>query len=836
MNKDLFKKILPHLIAILIFLVVAVIYCSPALQGKVVSQHDITSWKGAIQSSIEYKNIHGQYPLWINSVFSGMPGFQIGAPGNSFIPSIVHKVLTLGLPEPIQFFFLASLCFYFLCIVLGLRSVVGILGALAFAYATYNPVIITAGHVTKMWSIAYMPAVLASVLLIYEKKYFTGAALTALFSATMIAMNHPQIVYYLFIAIAFITLFFAINWIREKQYKHLFIALSVTAAAALTGAMNNAVGLLPTFEYQKYTIRGGASYLTDTSSKKDNKSKDGLDRDYAFAYSLNIAEPLVMIAPRMYGGSSGFKEIDEEKSKTLEVLRTLPEQLQQQLPVTSYWGGIADLGGSVGTSGPPYAGAVVCFLALLGFFVIDKKYKWGMLAAIVIAIVLSWGSYFKEFNDIVFNLLPFYNKFRAPSMIMVIPQLLIPVMAALGVNAILNKENKSMLTDLKKGLIATVALFVLLLLAYLSFSYMSSMDTEIMKQVRTSNQPQLLEAVKSFFDALKADRKSLFMNDILRSFGFVLAAAAIIWGFIYKSKKPMLAVILLSILVLIDLITIDKNYLNKESYQEKSENENVFVKNKTDEEILADKSYFRVFNFSGDHFAENITSYTYNSVGGYHAAKLRLYADLIERQLSNSPNMAVLNMLNTKYFIQKESNSQLVTYGQTTGMQKNDGALGACWLVDHVQFVKNADEEMNALNNFHPADTAFVQESFKSSIPNLPVADSTATIKLEKNENDKISYSFNSSGNQFAVFSEIYYPAGWKAFIDGKETPIVKTNYVLRGLAVPAGKHNIEFRFEPEGYYMGRKITAITSYLLLALLGVAFFMAWKKRKTVIQKD
>lgn len=836
MNKDLFKKFLPHLLAILVFLAVAVIYCSPALQGKVVSQHDITSWKGAVQSSVAYKNVHGEYPLWINSVFSGMPGFQIGAPGNSFIPSIVHKVLTLGLPEPIQFFFLACICFYFLCIVLRLRSVVGILGALAFAYATYNPVIITAGHVTKMWSIAYMPAVLASVLLIYEKRYFTGAALTALFSATMIAMNHPQIVYYLFITIAIITLFFVITWIREKQIKHLFIALSVTAAAAFTGALNNAVGLMPTYEYQKYTIRGGASYLTDTTSKKDNKSKDGLDRDYAFTYSLEIAEPLVMFAPRMYGGSSGFREIDEEKSKTIEVLRTLPEQLQQQLPASSYWGGIADMGGGVGTSGPPYAGAVVCFLAILGFFVIDKKYKWGILTAIIIAIVLSWGSYFKEFNDIVFNILPFYNKFRAPSMIMVIPQLLLPLMAALGVNAIVNKDKKTLRPLLKKGLIATAVLFVLLLLAYLSLSYMSSMDNELMKQVRTSNQPQLLEAVKSFYDGLKADRKALFMNDILRSFGLIVVAAFILWGFIYKTRKPVWAVLSLSLLVFIDLITIDNNYLNKESYQEKSDNENVFAKTKTDEEILADKSYFRVFNYAGDRFNENITSYTYNSAGGYHAAKLRLYQDLIERQLGGNPNMAVLNMLNTKYFIQKESNSQLVNYGQTTGMQKNEGALGACWLVDHVQFVKNADEEMSSLNNFSPADTAFVQESFKSSIPNLPVADSAATIKLEKNENDKITYSFNSSGNQFAVFSEIYYPAGWKAFIDGKEAPIVKTNYVLRGLAIPAGKHTIEFRFEPEGYFKGRKITAITSYLLLALLGAALFMAWRKRKTVAIKD
>jgi hypothetical protein len=834
MNKDLLKKILPHLIAVIVFLAVAVIYCRPALEGKVVLQHDITSWKGAIQKSLEYKTVHGDYPLWISSVFSGMPGFQIGAPSNTFVPGIVHKILTLGLPEPIQFFFLACICFYFLCMVLRLKPVVGILGALAFAYATYNPVIITAGHVTKMWSIAYMPAVLASVLLIYEKKYFTGAALTALFSATMVAMNHLQIVYYLFISIAVITIFFAIRWIQEKQIKHLFIALIVTAIAALTGTLNNAVGLMPTYEYQKYTIRGGASYLTDSTTKKENKTADGLDRNYAFSYSLNIPEPLVMIAPRMYGGSSGMKEIDEDKSKTIEALRSLPAELQQQLPASMYWGGIADIGGSVGTSGPPYIGAIVCFLALLGFFIIDKKYKWGILAAIILAVVLSWGSYFKEVNDIVFNLFPFYNKFRAPSMIMVIPQLLIPVLAVLGMNAIINTEDKKTLwPKFKKGLIATGVLFILLLLTYMSLGYMSSMDNEILKNVRNANQPQLLEAVKSFYDGLKADRKSLFIGDIFRSLGFIALAALMLFLLIRNSIKPVLATALIALFVLIDLLTVDSKYLNKESYQDKADNESVFSKAKADEDILADKSYYRVFNVAGDHFNENITSYLYNSVGGYHAAKLRVYQDLIERQLGNNPNPRVLQMLNTKYLIEKDGN------GITKGFQKLETALGPCWLVKNIQFVKNADDEMKALDNFNPKDTAIVHESFKAQIAGLPQLDSVASITsdtLNKNENDKLNYSFNASSNQFAVFSEVYYPAGWKAFIDGKETTIIKTNYALRGLAVPAGKHTIEFRFEPQGYMNGKKITSITSYLLLALFALAGFMAWKRKKAVSQKQ
>lgn len=819
------KKILPHLIAVVVFIGIAAIYCRPALEGKVVSQHDITQWKGAVQQSLEYEKTHGELPLWTNSMFSGMPTFQISYPNNNYISAYAHKIFTLGLPKPMQFFFLACICFYFLCNILRMRPMMGILGALAFAYATYNPVIISAGHDTKMLTMAYMPALLGSILLIYEKKYWIGTALTALFTCVLISMNHPQIAYYFFLTAGIITVFLVIDWIKQKEFKHLFMAAVLTIVAGITGVLTNAVSLMSTYEYQKETIRGGSSVLTDTT-RIANKSTTGLDKDYAFSYSMRITEPFVMLVPRMYGGSSGGEEVSQEKSKAIEVLSGLPKELQQQLPMTYYWGGLIDTG--LGTSGPPYVGAIIFFLAILAMFILDGKYKWGALAAILISIMISWGSYFKEFNSLLFDYFPLYNKFRAPSMALVIPQLLLPLLAVLGLNKIFETEDKKTIwPKFKKGLIATAGIFILLLFVYFTAGFLSKNDDSILKQVREMAQPQLLEAVNSFFNGLIEDRKSLMLGDIFRSFAFILAAAVALLLLVRNKLNILAASIFIIALSFIDVITIDNKYLNAESYQDITENEGVFQKSKADQEILADTSFYRVLNFGGDPFSDAVTSYHFNSIGGYHAAKIRIYQDLIERQLQKQqPNFPVLNMLNTKYFIQKDPRT-----GVTQGYQMNEGALGPVWFVKHIQFVKNADEEMKALDNFNPKDTAFVQESFKSSIPNLPKYDSVASIKLDKHDNDVINYTSQSTNNQFAVFSEVYYARGWKAFVDKKESPIVKVNYTLRGLALAPGKHAIEFRFEPQGYLNGRKITMIANFVLLALLALTLFVEWRKRKT-----
>jgi len=830
MKSSWFKKLVPHGVAVLIFLVVAFVYCKPVLEGKVVAQHDITHWKGSIQQSLEYQKTHdGKGPLWTNSLFSGMPAFQIGGvPYNNVVPSYVHMIMTLGLPKPVNFFFLACICFYFLCITLRVRTVFGILGALAFAYATYNPIITAVGHDTKMLSIAYMPALLASIILIYEKRYWLGAGLTALFTSVLIIQNHPQIDYYLFFTLGIMTIFYAARWIKNKEWRHFGLAIVFTIVAGLTGVLTNAASIFSTYEYQKETIRGGARSIVDSTAKNENAS-NGLTKDYALSYSMNITEPFIMMVPRMYGGASYAMELKEEDSKALESLRAFPNEVQQQVSqyLSFYWGGMAKPGESV--SGPAYVGAIICVLAILAMFVLDGKHKWWILTAVGITIMMSWGSYFDTLNGFLYKALPLYNKFRAPSMILVVSQMLLPLLAVLGLSKIADTtDKKTLLPGFKKGLIAVAITFALLFIIYFISDFMSGADNELMKRLKSggAQAQQALQIFSSFFEGLREDRKSLMMGDILRSLGFGAVALLLVFLAIRKTISDLVLGIGLIIFVLIDSFTIDVKYLNYESYRDKQENEGSFVKTKSDEEILADKSFFRVYNVTGDQFQENITSYYYNSVGGYHPAKIAIYQELIENKLSSQQlNMPVLNMLNTKYLIQKDRN------GQTEAYQKNDSALGNCWLVKNIQFVKDANAEMNSLGNFNPADAAVVQESFKSSIPFQPEADSAATISLVKNDNDIVTYTFNAASNQFAVFSEVYYENGWKAYIDGKETPIVKVNYVLRGLAVPAGKHDIRFEFKPNGYVKGRKITSIAQVLLGILLLSALFMEWRKRKS-----
>lgn len=827
MKKFQWKSLVPHLIALAIFLIVALIYCKPTLEGKVLQQLDVTQWKSMAQNSFEYQKKHGEFPLWSNGMFSGMPGFQITSVGNNPV-SIVYagNVLTLNLPKPISFFFLACVCFYFLSQVLRINPYVGIFGALAYAYATYNPVIISVGHDTKMIAIAYLPAFVASLLLLYERKYLWGTALTALFTGLLISANHLQITYYGLLIAVILSVSYGIRWIKEKDYKHLGKVLGLVIVAALLGVLVNSVTLFTTYEYSKRTIRGG-SELADGKTV----SKTGLTKDYALSYSMYKTEPLVMMFPRLYGGSSDVLEVPEEKSKAVEALQSMPQQLAQefQRAMRFYWGGIGI------TSGPPYIGAIVCFLALFGFVLLDGRHKWWILAACIFTILLSWGRFFEGFNHLMLSILPMYNKFRAPSMILVVPGFLLTMMAMMTLDRVIKEPNKDLLFQkYKKGLMITAGVFVLALLVYLMSDFTAESDKSITQFVSSIPDAQQKAAVSepanAFLNGLKEDRKNLFLGDLLRSLLFIAAAAGAVYFSIRKKITALVTTVVIGVLAFIDVITVDVKYLNAQNFQESAEYENLFKPTAVDQQIMRDTSYYRVFDVSqGVMNAFNgyaNPSYFHRNIGGYHPAKLSIYQDLIDRQLYNFPNcLPVIDMLNTKYIILAQ-NGQL-------GVQQNPNALGAAWFVKAISYEPDAAAIMSRLSSFSPKDTALVEASYKKE--NLVAdasADSSSRITLVYNDNDIIEYRSSSKANGFAVFSEVYYDAGWVATIDGKETPIIRTNYVLRGLQVPAGDHKIVFEFKPKSFYNSNKAAIGASLVIwLLLIGAAVSSLRKKQET-----
>lgn len=816
MNRINWKAVMPHAIAVVIFLLVALIYGKPALEGKVLQQHDVTQWKGMAQNSFQAKEKTGHFPLWTNGMFGGMPAYQItGISENPVSVGYLGDIILLGLPKPVGVFFLACLCFYFLTQVLQLHTAIGIVSALTYTYATYNPIILAAGHDTKMNAIAYLPALIGALILIYDKKYLIGTALTALFTALLLGANHLQITYYGFLIILFMSVAFAIRCIKEKELAHLGKSAGLAITAALLGILVNAVTLFTTYEYAKKTIRGG-SVLADSTT---NVTKTGLSKDYALSYSVYKTEPLVMMFPRFYGGSSSQLEIAQEKSQAIAALQQMPQELAQQVQgyMQFYWGGID----GVGTSGPPYAGAIVCFLALIGLVIVDKKYTYWMGAAIVFTFMLSWGKYLEGFNIAMLKYLPVYDKFRAPSMILVVPTFLFTVLAALSLNTIVNSENKTLLWEkYKKGLMAVAAVFGLALLVYFTADFSNTGDKMLLEQISkisdANQRAQLEPPIKSFVDGLREDRKSLAIGDLLRTLFYCVVAAAGVYLLIKQKIKPLYIIAVIGVFAMIDVFGINTKYLNAENYQDAAEYENVFTPTAADQQILKDTSYYRVLNLtqgiSNAFNAGALTAYFHKSVGGYHPAKLSIYQDLIENQFYKFPNcMPAINMLNTKYLIMPDPQT-----GQAM-VQENPNALGAAWLVKSISFKNGPAEIMKSISDFNPSETAILDTKDQTRVGAIQY-DSTARIQLIKNENDAATYQFSASKPQFAVFSEIFYDAGWKAFVDGKESAILQTNYVLRGMEVPAGSHTIEFKFEPASYAIGSKAAVGSSILIWLLL------------------
>lgn len=793
------------ILAIAIFLALNFIYFSPVLEGKTIQQDDVESIKDGFSEIREYKKETGRYALWSNAMFSGMPTYLmwLGYPANvaGHILDGYNKIL----PNPIGTVFLYLIGFFILLRSLGMNVWLSILGSIAFAFSSYNFIIISAGHTNKAIVIGLFAPTIAGVLMAYRGKYLSGGVITALALALQIRANHYQMSYYLAIAILIYVIVELVYSFKEKTISS-YIKASVAMLAAVILAIGiNLTPLMLIEEYSHYTIRGKSEL---TLSKDINK--DGLSKDYAFEYSYGINESLSFLIPNVLGGSSaGALTKDSETFKYLQK-GGVPNatQIIKQLPL--YWGEQAF------TAGPVYFGAIVMFLFVFGLFLVKGKYKWWIFISFLLTLMLSWGKHFETLSYIFFDYVPMYNKFRAVSSILTVTSLLIPLLAAMAIKEMLDAKvtKEEVFKSLRNSFIITAGLtFVLAVVPSLVGSFVNE----------AKDQQVFGQAYKQIIDSIAQDRSNMLRSDAFRSFFFIFLAAALIFAYIKNKVKANVLVIAIAALILVDMWSVDKRYLNNDKFVKKSKKVEVeAVPDATDQQILQDKDlYYRVYNLTVNPFTDASTSKFHKSIGGYHAAKMKRYQELIEYHISKG-NMSVLNMLNTKYLIGQDQQT-----GQKL-VQLNDQACGNAWYVSEIKYVANADSEITALTNFNAKTTAIVDERFKENLTGLNVvADSSANIRLTRYSPDTLAYESNASAEGFVVFSDIYYEKGWNAYVDGEKVPHVRVNYVLRGMKVPAGKHAIEFRFEPEKYYLGEKVSLASSVILVLLVLLA---VWKQIK------
>jgi len=811
MNTSVKKKWMTHGIAVLIFWVLTAVYFLPLFQGKTMDQSDIRQWKGAAKEILDYRAKTGHEALWTNTMFSGMPAYQISTdyPSNIFL--YIQKALRSILPQPADIVFIYLLSIYVLLITLGINPILAAGGALGFAFASYNLSSIETGHDTKAMAIAYMPLVLAGVVLAFRKKWLAGAALTAFALALEIYSNHLQITYYLFLTIALFVAFQFAFAIKEKALQSFLKSAGVLVIAALLAIGSNISILWLTYEYGKDSTRG-------QSELQAKKTSSGLDKDYALSWSYGKSETMTLLIPDFFGGSSTASLPKTSNTYKAMIDKGLPagqaENIAERLPI--YWGD------QPFTSGPVYLGAIFCFLFILGLLLLRGTLKWWLLSATILSIMLSWGKNFTPLTDLFFDYFPAYNKFRSVSMILAIAGLTVPLLGMLALQEVLSGLRNPI--EVRKKLLYAFYFcgglcLVFFVLPGAFFNFVSPAD----EQMLSSGYPDWL------IGAIRSDRESILRMDALRSLVFIALSGTAIWLYLGKKIKQEYLILAISMLILVDLWSVGKRYLNDSDFVSASKQQAEFTPTQADETILADKdSNFRVMNLSVSTFNDATTSYYHKSIGGYHGAKLKRYQELIENQISKN-NMAVLNMLNAKYFIMPQEKASPVA-------RRNPDALGNAWFVSEVKSVVNADAEMAALDSFAPAKTAVVDQRFASQIEGLKIGiDSASSIRLVKYEPNELDYHSKTSTEQLAVFSEIYYDKGWNAYIDGKLVSHLRANYVLRALRIPAGEHEVVFKFEPKAYFTGEKIALGSSSMVLVLLLGAVFVAFKKPTDTVVK-
>lgn len=825
----LLKKCLPDVLAVLLFAILAFAYFFPAdIEGRILYRHDASAGRGAGQEGIEYLQKTGERSRWTNALFGGMPTYQMSPSYHSTDNlSQVINAYHLWLPENVWYVFAYLLGFYILLRAFDFRQHLAALGSIIWAFSTYFLIIIAAGHIWKVWALAYLPPMIAGIVLTYRGKYLWGFVVTAIFTAFEINANHVQMTYYYMFIVFFMVIAWLVEAIREKQLIRFAKATGVALAAGILGLCMNLSNLYHTWQYSQESMRGKSELVKQNSA---NQTNSGLERDYITQWSYGIGETWTLLVPNTKGGASVPLSMNETAMAKAD-----PNYIEIYNQIGQYWGE------QPGTSGPVYVGAFVLMLFILGLFIVKGPIKWALLAATILSILLSWGKNFMGFTDFFLDYVPMYAKFRTVASILVIAEFTIPLLAMLALKKFLEEpdqiKQRLKYVGISFCLTGVVAMLFSVMPSTFFDSFISTSEMQALKSLPA-------EHVGPLMTNLTEMRQAMFTSDALRSFYIILVGTGILLAFAYGKLKKEYAIAIILVICLVDLWTVNKRYLNDEMFVPKSEREAPQQMTQADEQILRDKSLdYRVLNLASNTFNENETSYYHKSIGGYHAAKLRRYQEMIEQYIS--PEMQqmfkavseaggdmtkisgdsiwpVLNMLNTKYMIFP------LQGGQTVPLQ-NPYTYGNAWFIDKIQYVANANEEMAAVGQLNLRHEAVADAKFKAQLGEAMEQDSVSIVTIKGYEPNELSYEVNSGKGGVVVFSEIYYP-GWTATIDGQPAELGRVNYILRALNVKSGKHDVVLTFKPKSVNTTETIAYISYVILMLVVLGAVYMEYRRRK------
>ena len=826
---NLLKKYWIEVVVVALFAAISFAYFVPAdIDGRILYQHDASAGRGLGHELQTYYEQTGEHTRWSNSAFSGMPTYQIAPSYKSTdVLSKVMQVYHLGLPDNVWYVFAYLLGFYILLRAFNFRKELAALGSIIWAFSSYFFIIIAAGHIWKVWALAYLPPMIAGVVLAYRGKYLWGLLVTALFTAFEVKANHVQMTYYYLFVVFFMVIAYLVEAIKQKKFAHFAKATAVCVVGATLGILINSSNLYHTWEYGKESMRGKSELVKKNSA---NQTNSGLERDYITQWSYGIGETWTLLIPNAKGGASVPLASNETAMKKAD-----PQFMQVYEQLGQYWGN------QPGTSGPVYVGAFVLMLFILGLFIVKTPMKWALLAATILSILLSWGRNFMPLTDFFIDYVPMYAKFRTVASILVIAEFTIPLLAVMALKTLI-EEKEALKQNMRYvyisfGLTAGVALLFALAPSLFFSSFISDAEMQALKNIPA-------EYLSPLMANLTQMREAMFSADCYRTVFIIVIGTALLVLYRYNKLKANIMVVIIAALCLVDMWMVNKRYLNDAMFVERSVRDNEPEMSNTDKIILQDKSLdYRVLNLASNTFNENETSYFHKSIGGYHPAKLRRYQEMIEHYIA--PEMQktmqaimtaggdmskvdgrsiypILNMLNTKYFI-------LPLQGNQTAPVLNPYTYGNAWFVDKVTYVNNANEEIDKVGKIELRHEAVADKQFEAVLKVSNVQGNVSQVELVSYAPNKLKYNVSSEKGGVVVFSEIYYP-GWTATIDGQKTELGRVNYILRALNVEKGKHTIELTFDPQSVHTTEIIAIISFATLLILIAFIAFLGYKKRK------